>query len=239
MFIDNLITRFQNGINNSSRSTSDIFNSLPTVDDTRMQQFFDDFSDFVPTAWTVTETQAGATQAPAAGSGGLFLLTNSAGATDVNQVQKAAGSFLPVAGKKSFLKCRFQLSDVLLSGFAIGLQIVNASGTVLANATDGLFFLKAAAAATIDLYVRQANVAANSVNTTVATLVAATDVELGAFFDGVDRVYYSVNGAVLGFVTVSSIILPNISLAPIISLINGEAVAKTATIDYLFCAQER
>ncbi len=239
MFIDNQITRFQNGINNAPRWTNDIFNSLPTVDDTRMQQFFDDFMDFVPTAWTVTETQAGATQAPAAGAGGLLLLTNSAANNDVNQIQTNAGSFLPVAGKKTFMKCRFQLSDVLLSAFAIGIQTVSADGTVLANALDGIFFLKASAAATIDIYVRQANAGANSVNATVATLVNATDVELGAFYDGVDRVYYSVNGAVLGYVTVSSAILPNAVMAPIISLKNGEAVAKTATVDYLFVAQER
>jgi hypothetical protein len=239
VFIDNQITRFQNGINNAPRWTNDIFNSLPTVDDTRMQQFFDDFMDFVPTAWTVTETQAGATQAPAAGAGGLLLLTNSAANNDVNQIQTNAGSFLPVAGKKTFMKCRFQLSDVLLSAFAIGIQTVSADGTVLANALDGIFFLKASAAATIDIYVRQANAGANSVNATVATLVNATDVELGAFYDGVDRVYYSVNGAVLGYVTVSSAILPNAVMAPIISLKNGEAVAKTATVDYLFVAQER
>lgn len=232
------VTRFQNGVNNSAEGT--IWGGgMPYLDPRLFHEYFEDFDYFTAANWTVTETQAGATQALTDGNGGLLLLTNSAADNDVNQIQKVGESFLPVAGKRFFIGCRFQLSDVVDSDFAIGIQVTNADGTVLANATDGFFFLKADDAATIDIYVRQANVAANSVNATVGTLVNATDVSMAMFYDGGDRVYYSMNGNVLGYVTVSSAILPNTEMAPIITLKNGAAAAKTATIDYLMVAQER
>lgn len=231
------VTRLPGGITN--RPDNDIWGgSMPYLDPTRFYQFFDDFFDFVPTAWTVTETAGGAAQATGAGAGGQLVLTNSAGDDEIDQVQKAAISFLPVTGKRFAMKCRFQLSDVTQSDFAIGIQTISADGTVLANALDGIFFLKADGAATIDLYSRQDN-AAGSVNTTVATLENATVVELACFYDGNGRLYYAVNGTVTGYITMTSGLLPNAAAAPIISLKNGEAVAKTATIDYLLIAQER
>src|ERR1051326_3230854 len=142
MFIDNQVTRYPNGVTNVD--VGSIFN------------------DFVPTAWTVTETQAGATQATAVGDGGLLALVNSAADNDINQVQKAAGSFLPVVGKKFFMDCKFNLSNATQSDFAIGIQLVNADGTTLATATDGIFFLKADDAATVALYVRKNNAAGSA-----------------------------------------------------------------------------
>lgn len=241
MFIDNLITRYPNGVTNNA--IDNIFNSMPVPDITRLFTFYDDFFDFVPTAWTVTETQAGATQTLIAnGHGGRLLLTNTAADNDINQVQKPAGAFgtsLQSGRSKFFMKARFQISDVVQSDFAIGVQLPNADGTDLAVATAGIFFHKLDGLATLDFYVRQ-NVGANSVSaTSIATLVNATDVNVACFFDGVDRMYYGVNGTVLGYVTVSATTLPLVGCAPIITLKNGEAVAKTATIDGIFVAQER
>lgn len=233
------VTRFPNGVSN--RPENDIWGgSMPFPDPTSFHAFDEDFDFFLAADWTVTETQAGATQALAAGNNGLLLLTNSAADDDINQVQKVPAAFLPAVGKKLFMKCIFQLSDVVQSDFAIGLQLANVNGTDLTVATDGIFFLKVDGAATIALYARQADVAANSATSgAIATLVNATNVELACFYNGVDRIYYSVNNAVLGYITVSASILPNVVCAPIVSLRNGEAVAKTATIDKIYVAQER
>lgn len=235
--IDNQVTRFENGFTNVP--VGNIFNSLRQANPLLYTSFFDDFMDYVPTAWTVTETQAGATQATAVFAGGAILLTNSAADNDINQIQKAAGSILPVVGKKFFMSCRFQLSDVTDSDFAIGIQLVNADGTALATATDGIFFLKADDAATIALYSRQDNTTGSVNSGAIATLVAATNVVLSCFFDGVDRLYYAVDGTIGGYVTVAAGLLPNVACAPIISLKNGAAAAKTATVDYLYVAQEK
>jgi hypothetical protein len=238
MFIDNQVTRFPGGVNNAA--VDDIFNSLKYSDPTKQIQLMEDFLDYVPTAWTVTETQAGATQATASGLGGWLLLTNSAADNDINQIQKTFGSYLPAVGKKFFMNARFKLSDVVESDFAIGIQNVNVDGTDLAVALDGIFFLKADGAATLALYSRQSNAAAGTVNSgTIATLVNDTFVSLSCFWDGVDRLYYSVDGTTTGYITTTSLLIPDALCAPIISLKNGEAVAKTATIDRLFVALER
>lgn len=233
-----LITRFPNGVNNSSENN--IWGGgMPFPDPTLFHIFDEDFDYFLATDWTITETQAGATQALTAGNNGLLLLTNTAADDDINQVQKLPANFLPVVGKRFFLDAIFQLSDVVESDFAIGIQLANVDGTTLATATDGIFFLKADGAATVTFYVRQDNTTGSVNSGAIATLVNATNVRLSAYYDGGDRVYYAVNGAVTGFVTVSSAFLPNVVCAPIASLKNGEAVAKTATVDRLFVMQER
>lgn len=237
---NNLITRFPNGVNDSSENN--IWGGGMTgMDPRKFHSFLEDFDFYLAADWTVTETQAGATQALAAGDGGLMLLTNSAADNDVNQIQKNPAAFLPVSGKRFFMNCRFQLSDVVDSDFAIGIQLANVDGTDLAVATDGIFFLKADDAATIALYCRQANVAANSSDSgAIVTLVNATNIDLSCYYDGGDRIYYAVNGNTLGYITVAPATqFPNVVCAPIASLKNGAAAAKTATVDRLFVMLER
>lgn len=232
------ITRFANGVNDSAENN--IWGGGMTGPDPRkFHSFLEDFDFYLAADWTVTETQAGATQALAAGDGGLILLTNSAADNDINQIQKVPAAFLPTVGKRFFLSTRFQLSDVVDSDFAIGIQLANVDGTTLATATDGIFFLKADDAATVALYSRQDN-AAGSVNSgAIATLVNDTMIQLDCYYDGGDRIYYAVNNVVTGFITVSAALLPNVVCAPIASLKNGAAAAKTATVDRLFVMLER
>lgn len=232
------ITRFPDGVTNRPVNSA-WGGGMPYLDPTTFHQYFEDFDYFNAANWTVTETQAGATQALADGNGGLLLLTNTAADNDVNQVQKIGESFLPAVGKKFYFKARFQLSDATNSDFAIGIQVANTDGTALASALDGIFFLKADDAATIALYSRQDNTTGSVNSGAIATLSDATMVDVEAFYDGADRIYYAVNGSVLGYITVSAATLPNTDCAPIISLKNGAAVAKTATTDYLLVAQER
>lgn len=234
----NLVTRFPNGITNVA--VGDIFNELKVPDPTLYHTFFEDFDTYAAGDWTVTETAGGATQALAAGDGGLMLLTNTTTDNDINQIQNAIANFAPVAGKKLFLKCRFKVNETLQSEIAIGLQNAMVDGCTLATATDGIFFLKADGAATVNVYFRKDNSTGSSSASAIATMADDTFIELAAFYDGVDRLYYAVNGTVTGYIDASSTYLPNANLAPVISLKQGEATnAKTATVDYLFIAQER
>lgn len=234
----NLVTRFPNGITNVA--VGDIFNELQVPDPTKYHIYFEDFDTYAAGDWTVTETQAAATQALSGGNGGLILLTNSTTDNDINQIQNAIANFTCTYGKKQFMKCRFKLNEVLQSDFAIGLQNPNVDGTTLATATDGVFFLKADGAATVDIYYRKDNTTGSSSASAIATLVDDTYIELACFHDGVDRLYYAVDGVVKGYIAASTTYMPNTDLAPIISLKQGEGTnAKTAKIDYLFVAQER
>lgn len=239
MLNDLNVTRFPGGFNN--RGPSDIWGGgMPFPDPTQFYAFLEDFTQFVAADWTVTETQAGATQALAAGLGGRILLTNTAADNDINQIQRLPAAFLPAVGRKFFMDCIFQLSDVVDSDFAIGIQLANVDGTTLATATDGIFFLKADDAATVTLYSRQDNTTGSVNSGAIATLVNATDVRLSCYYDAIDRLYYAVNGAVVGAISgISAAVLPNVICAPIASLKNGAAVAKTSLIDRLFVFQER
>ncbi len=231
----NEVTRFPNGVNNSQLDK--IFSSMPFLDPTKYHTYDDDFDQFVAGDWTVTETQAGATQALTAGDGGQLSLVNTAADDDVNQIQKLPAAFLPVIGKKLFMLCRVSVSDVLQSDVAVGLVNVSADATVLANSVDGIFFLKADGAASISVYCRQDNTT-GSVTAVVGNMVAGFN-DLGIYYDGVDRVYYSLNGSVLGYLTVSAALFPNAITTVTASLKNGEAVAKTLIVDRLYVAQER
>lgn len=240
---DQLITHFQNGINNVD--VQSLFASMKQPDPTNFYEDSDNFFTFVLGAanvqtWTRTLVGTGTT-ALTAGNGGLLLLTNSAADNDLTQIQRPVANFLPVAGKKLFFRCIFKISDATQSDFAIGLQQVNADGTTLATATDGIFFLKADDAATVALYVRKDNTTGSVNSGAIATLVADTFITLGFYFDGIDRVYYEVNGTVTGSITLTTAagFLPDAAVCLMISLKNGEAVAKTATVDHIYVAMER
>lgn len=231
----NEVTRFPNGINNSQLDK--IFSSLLYPDPTKFHTFDDDFDYFLASDWTVTETQAGATQALTAGDGGQLSLVNTAADDDVNQIQKLPAAFLPVIGKKLFMLCRFSVSDLIQSDVAIGLINASADATVLANSVDGIFFLKADGANSVSVFSRLDN-AAGSVTAVVGALVAGFN-DLAIYYNGIDRIYFSLNGAVVNFLTVSAATFPNAVTTVTASLKNGEAVAKTLIIDRLFVSQER
>lgn len=234
-FASLVVTRLAGGITNVD--VDNIFNSLRYPDPTQYHQYFEDFDYYAAGNWTVTETQAGATQALADGNGGLILLQNSAANNDVNQIQKVGESFLPVAGKMLFLKARVKVDDATLAAFAVGLQVANADAT--GAITDGIYFLKAAAATTIAAVVRKnATTGSTSANLTVAA-VTDTFITLEMFYDGVDRLYYGANGNVLGYLVASSLFLPDTEIAPVICVKNGSGVARSLTADFLFVAQER
>ena len=233
------VTRFPEGVTNLA--VGSIFNDLPFPSELGYHVFFDEFDAYTAgDRWTVTETDGGAGQALTPGDGGLIALANSATDNDIDQLQSVANVDIAI-GKKLFMQARFTLDDVLQSDFAIGLQNVNADGTTLATATDGIFFLKADGSATLDFHFRQSNADAAHAATVaaIATLVNNTNVVVSAYYDGGDRCYYAVNGAVAGYLTILTTQIPNLTCAPVISLKNGEAVAKTAIIDYIYVANER
>lgn len=232
---NNEITRFPNGVNNSQLDK--IFSSMPFLDPTKFHSYDDDFDQYVAADWTVTETQAGATQALTAGDGGQLSLVNTAADDDVNQIQKLPAAFLPVIGKRLFMQCRFSVSDLVQSDVAVGLINASADATVLANSVDGLFFLKADGANSVSVYSRQDNTT-GSVTAVVGALVAGFN-DLALYYNGGDRVYYALNGTVLGYLTVAAATFPNAITTVTASLKNGEAAAKTLIVDRLYVALER
>ena len=235
MLNDLLVTRLPNGVTN--RNVNDIFSSMGQLDPTKFHNYMEDFDYYVAADWTVTETDAGATQALADGDGGLLLLTNTAAENDLLAMQKVGESFLLESGKKLFFKARFAVSEAVEMDWLFGLQITDVSPF---DATDGIWFQNDDGDDNIDFHVRQdATTGATSVSD-IASVVAAEFLELAFFWDGTDRVYYGVDGTVLGYVTATDAdFLPNTELTVSFALLAGTTAAETMSVDYVFCAKER
>lgn len=226
-----LVTRFPNGVTNVGEDSP--FADLAMPAPTKFHTFFEDFDYYAAGDWTVTETQAGATQALADGDGGLLLLTNSAADNDLVSLQKVGESFRFASGKKLFFEARFKVSDATQSDVVIGLQITDATPL---DVTDGVFFIKDDGSTSFALRVEKNNTA--TATTSVATLADDTFITLGFYYDGASAIEYSVNGVVKG-TSVTTNLPDDEDMTVTFAIQNGEAAAKTMTVDYIFVAKER
>jgi hypothetical protein len=195
--------------------------------------YFEDFDYYTAGDWTVTETDAGATQALTDGDGGLLLITNTAADNDLVSLQKKGESFRFESGKALFFEARFKVSDATQSDVVIGLQITD---TTPLDVTDGVFFIKADGAATVDFRVEKNNTATTA--SAMATMANDTYIRLGFYYDGSSAVQYFVNGTYTGS-SVTTNLPDDEDMTVTIAIQNGEAVAKTMTVDYIYVAKER
>lgn len=230
----NLVTRFPNGVTNVA--DVDLFADMAQLDATKFHTFFDDFDTYTAGDWTVTETDAGATQALTAGDGGLLLITNTAADNDLVALQKNPAAFSFTAGKKLFFRARFKVSDATQSDLVFGLQVVD---TTPLDVTDGVYFLKADGSAAVSVVCRKNATTGSTSASSIATLADDTYITLGFAYDGEGKVAYEVNGNVVGSLDASSAYLPDTTCTVSFALQNGEAVAKTMTVDFIYVAKER
>lgn len=229
-------TNFTKGVNNIT--AQNILGQMIQLDPTQMHTYFDDFDEYHAVNWTVTETQAGATQALANVDGGVLLLTNSAADNDLNALQKVGESFKFEAGKKLFFKARFAVSDATESDFIIGLQITDSTPLAV---TDGVYFRKDDGDANLDFVVVKDSTASTA--TAITTVANNTYLTVGFYYNGINEIVYAAstnnnNPTILGKLAVTN--LPDDEELTIsFGIQNGEAVAKTMSIDYIFASKER
>jgi hypothetical protein len=226
-----LVTRFPNGVTNVGEDSpfADLAMPAPTL----FHTYYEDFDYYVAANWTVTETQAGATQALTDGDGGLLLLTNTAADNDLVALQKVGESYRFASGKKLFFEARFKVSEATQSDVVMGLQITDATPL---DVTDGVFFIKADGSTSVSLLVEKNNTATTT--SSVATMADDTFIRLGFYYDGASAIQYFVNGA-LGGTSVTTNLPDDEDMTVSFAIQNGEAVAKTMTVDYIFVAKER
>ena len=84
-------TNFPNGITNNT--AQNCLGQMAQEDQTLLHTYFNDFDNYVAGDWTVTATGS-TTQALTNGDGGIILITNSAGNSDLVALQKKGESFL-------------------------------------------------------------------------------------------------------------------------------------------------
>jgi hypothetical protein len=226
-----LVTRFPNGVTNVGEDSP--FADLTMPAPTKFHTYYEDFDYYVAANWTVTETQAGATQALTDGDGGLLLITNTAADDDLVALQKVGESYRFASGKELFFEARLKVSDATQSDVVIGLQITD---TTPLDVSDGVFFIKADGSTSVSLLVEKDGTATTT--SSVATMANDTFISLGFYYDGASSIQYFVDGVVKG-TSVTTNLPDDEDMTVTIALQNGEAVAKTMTVDYVFVAKER
>ncbi len=137
------------------------------------------------------------------------------------------------SGKELFFEARLKVSDATQSDVVIGLQITDATPL---DVSDGVFFIKADGSTSVSLLVEKNGTATTT--SSVATMANDTFISLGFYYDGASSIQYSVNGVVKG-TSVTTNLPDDEDMTVSIALQNGEAVAKTMTVDYVFVAKER
>lgn len=227
-------TRFPGGVTNV-RAT-DPLGMYGMPDPTKWHTYFNDFDTFVTGDWTITTTEAGAgsaTEALTNADGGVLLVTNDDADNDADFFNKVGESFKFVSGKRAFFKARFKVSDATQSDFVIGLQITDTTPLAV---TDGVYFQKDDGDASLDFHITKDSTSTSAA--AIHTVVSDTYLTVGFYYDGKSSVEYSVNGTKVG--TSATTNLPDDEeLTVSFGIQNGEAAAKTMSVDYIFASFER
>jgi hypothetical protein len=240
----NQTSRYPNGFVNDTEigPYSNHLQPSPTT----YYEYFNEFFGFTATDWVVTETDAGTTETiVVAGEGGQLAITNvSAGVADAASLQlsndggtTAGTQFLWEATKDMVIASRFKLDVVAATTTAAVIGLAIADTTPVASLpANGIFFYKAAAAASLIASARKAGA---STSVTLGDMVADTFCNVVFAYTAIDgtwRGYF--NGTFAGSFSTASV-SPVVALTPTIGLLNASAVAHVLTVDYLYCAKQR
>jgi len=228
-------SNFPDGITNAQLNS--VFASMIAPDPTLFHTYFNDFDVYTAGDWVVTETDSAATEALTAGDGGLLLITNTAADDDLVSLQKTPAAFAMTAAKQAWFSARLKVSDATQSDVQVGIVIVD---TTPLDATDGIYFQKNDGSTSVAVICRKNATTGSNTATAIATMADDTFITLQWYYNGAGRLYYGYNGTQIGSIDASSTYLPDATnLTVSVTLQNGEAVAKTMTVDYLFAAFER
>ena len=237
-----MATHFPHGISNRTKGHP-LFN-YPYMDPTKFYTYFDDCFEFHAGIYTITTVELGtgsATEAITDGEGGQLLITNAAGDNDLDFLQLKGESFKWNASKRMFFTAKFKTNDVTQTDIVMGLQVTDASPL---DVDDGIYFLKLDGDNTPDFVVEKDTSSSLSV-VQMDAMVDDTFVTLSFEYDPLDvatggsvfRVYQ--DDVQVGEVTSTTNAPDDQELTLSFGIQNGEAVAKTLTIDFILAAVER
>jgi len=235
-------THFPNGVSNRTKGHP-LFN-YPYLDPSKYYTYFDDFFEYHSGIYTITTTEAGsgnASEAITSGAGGQLLITNDDADNDLDFFQLKGESFKWDSSKRMFFSARFKTNDATQSEIVMGLQITD---TTPLDVTDGIFFLKVDADTKPDLIIEKDNTSTLSV-LEMDAMEDDTFVTLSFEYDPLD---VATGGAVfrayqdnvqVGEITGTTNAPDDEDLTISFGIQNGEAAAKTLTIDFILVAVER
>ena len=235
-------THFPNGVSNRTKGHP-LFN-YPYLDPSKYYTYFDDFFEYHSGIYTITTTEAGsgnASEAITSGAGGQLLITNDDADNDLDFFQLKGESFKWDSSKRMFFSARFKTNDATQSEIVMGLQITD---TTPLDVTDGIFFLKIDGDTQPDLIIEKDNSSSLSV-LEMDAMEDDTFVTLSFEYDPLD---VATGGAVfrayqddvqVGEITSTTNAPDDEELTISFGIQNGEAAAKTLTIDFILVAVER
>ena len=234
----NAPVRFPAGV--SSAAKHRLFGEFPQLSPLVCHNDFDDFNTFSAAHWTITRVGATPTEALLDGNGGLIQLTTMASAASSTFLQKLGASFLPTQGKPLWFATRLRVSSAVDTQLAVGLHVTD---TTPLDVADGIYFVKSVAATpTVDLVCRKNDTTGSIVKTAVATLVDATFIVLGFYYDGKRTVNIFVNDVNVSDLDLGAdptAYLPDADLRVSFGVQNGGSTARTASYDYLYASIKR
>jgi hypothetical protein len=203
---------------------------LPVPYPGRMYVFWDDFlQDYTASDWVVTATGSGS-EAIDDLNGGALLITNAAADDDRQFLQTPGELFTFAAGKKMYFEARFKVSDATQSDFVMGLQVRDTTPLAV---SDGVFFQKDDGDTQIDFHNESGSV--DTVSTNVATATTSF-VTVAFYYDGATSIVAAVDNVPVATTAVT----PSATeLTVSYGIQNGEAVAKTMSVDLIFVAREK
>lgn len=209
------------------------------MDDPDYFKYFNDFiaeQDYAAADWVITTTEAGtgnASEAIAADEkGGALLITNDDADNDSDSLQLTQETFSLTSDKRCWYETRIKTSDATQTDIFMGLNITDTSPL---DTTDRVGFQKNDGDTNI-----LAKTEKDSTETSTDTgsdMADATYVQLGFYWDGKNKVEFYVDRDLKATHTTN--IPDDENLAVTIHIVNGEAAAKTLTIDYIRVIQER
>jgi len=232
-------TRFPNGITDVSKE--DMMGDMKVLNPTSTHMYFNDFDQYVAGDWTITTVEAGAgsaTEALTDIDDGAILITNAAGDNDYDLLEKVGESFELSDSKPVWYEIKFQTNDATQSDLLFGIIESSVTSPIITDPglTDGIYFNKVDASTSINFYVEKSGT--STAAAAIGTLSDDTYKTLGFYYDGYTGVEYWVDGVHIG--TAATTNLPDDEeLTVVFGIQNGEAVAKTLTVEYIMGNKNR
>lgn len=250
---DKLVTRFPTGFTNIGPNKT--LSQCPQPDPSKCHVFFNDFNSYVPGDWTVTETNAAATEALTPGNGGQLLITNTNVLHDLVAMSPAKKGVQLTANKRCWLECQFKLSDVVNGGIQVMFQENNTTYSV----GSSLGFYTGYGVGYENRIILSTSKTGGQYNDpltdsnggnlfndwatrilSLPTVVNNTFAKVSVYYDGIGSVYLWKDDVLMNTLSVPLISFPDDQLLyPTLVVYNQTAGANTGTIDYVFFAVER
>lgn len=215
------------------------FSKLPVGQDPNYVVYFNDFlveQDYAAADWVITTTEAGAGSASEALAGdelnGALLITNDAADNDLDSLQHTQEVWKLASGKRLWFSTRVKINDVDQVDDFIGLCITD---TTPLDTTDRIGFQWTDEDASIDVLTEKDST--ETITDSGVDAVDATYVKLAFYWDGVSKVMFFIDDNLVATHTTN--IPDDENLCITLHHQNGEAVAQTLHVDYLYVAMER